>query len=139
MQRESKLTNEAERNLTKELANNIGKALEDVSRATGTVAHLYKNLDVGAAAGQGTVNPNSYEGVFKSLVDEAGVVRGGSGGNQDEEMKEEEKSGSSEEPTEVLMDIINHMWVQEDIMKMFTGNLAELGHIPSKFWDCLVQ
>ena len=51
MQRESKLTNEAERNMTKELANNIGKALEDVSRATGTVAHLYKNLDVGSAPG----------------------------------------------------------------------------------------
>lgn len=51
MQREGRLQNEAERNLTKELANNIGKALEDVSRATGTVAHLYKNLEVGTAAG----------------------------------------------------------------------------------------
>ena len=51
MQREGRLQNEAERNLTKELANDIGKTLEDVSRATGTVAHLYKNLDVGAAAG----------------------------------------------------------------------------------------
>ena len=91
MQRESRLQNEAERNLTKELANNIGRALEDVSRATGTVAHLYKNLDMGNASGQGSVNPNSYEGVFKSLIEEAGVVRGGGAGNRDEEMKEEEK------------------------------------------------
>ena len=97
MQRESKLTGEAERNLTKELANNIGKALEDISRATGTVAHLYKNLEVGAAPGQGSVNPNNYEGVFRSLVQEAGVVRGGSGG-QDEEMKEEEQKVRGDEP-----------------------------------------
>lgn len=79
MQREAKLQNEAERNLTKELANNLGKALEDVSRASGTVAHLFKNLDMGSASGQGRVNPNSYDDVFKALIQEAGVVRGGRG------------------------------------------------------------
>ena len=48
MQREGQLQNEAERKLTQELANNLGKALEDISRATGSVAHLYKTIDFGA-------------------------------------------------------------------------------------------
>ena len=48
MQRESLLTQEAERKLTEEMAHNIGKALEDISRATGAVAHFYKTLSIGA-------------------------------------------------------------------------------------------
>lgn len=44
MQRESLLTNPRDRNLTNELANNIGRALEEVARATGAVAHLYRNI-----------------------------------------------------------------------------------------------
>ena len=47
MQRESLLVSEAERKLTQELANNLGKALEDISRATGSVAHFYKTLQIG--------------------------------------------------------------------------------------------
>jgi hypothetical protein len=47
MQRESQITNEAERKLTEELAGNIGKCLEDISRATGSVAHMYKTVEMG--------------------------------------------------------------------------------------------
>lgn len=44
MQRESLMTGQGERQMTQEMANQIGAALEDVSRATGAVAHFYKTL-----------------------------------------------------------------------------------------------
>ena len=53
-------------------------------------------------------------------------------------MKEEEKQ-SGAEPADVLMPIITTMWVQEDVIKIFTGNFAELGHLPAKFYDALKE
>ncbi len=44
LQRESLLVNQRDRQMTSEMANNIGRALEEVSRATGSVAHLYRTL-----------------------------------------------------------------------------------------------
>jgi len=44
LQRESLLTNPRDRHMTNELANNLGRALEEVARATGSVAHLYRTL-----------------------------------------------------------------------------------------------
>jgi hypothetical protein len=46
LQRESLLTNPRDRNVTQEMANNIGKALEDLARATGSVAHFYRSLQI---------------------------------------------------------------------------------------------
>jgi len=46
MQRESLLVNSRDRQLTNEMANNLGRALEEVSRATGAVAHLYRTLQI---------------------------------------------------------------------------------------------
>ena len=47
MQRESLIINEAERKMTQDLAGDIGKCLEDISRATGSVAHFYKSVELG--------------------------------------------------------------------------------------------
>ena len=44
LQRESILTNARDRHMTNEMANNLGRALEEISRATGSVAHLYRTL-----------------------------------------------------------------------------------------------
>jgi hypothetical protein len=46
MQRESLLVNSRDRQLTNEMANNLGRALEEISRATGAVAHLYRTLQI---------------------------------------------------------------------------------------------
>lgn len=40
------MTGQAERELTQEMVRNLGKALEDVSRATGSVAHFYRTLEM---------------------------------------------------------------------------------------------
>ena len=49
MQRESLLPGAAERQLTEEMAHSIGNALEDISRAAGSVAHFYKTLSMGGS------------------------------------------------------------------------------------------
>jgi hypothetical protein len=46
LQRESLLVNQRDRRMTSEMANSIGRALEEVSRATGAVAHLYRTLQI---------------------------------------------------------------------------------------------
>ena len=57
------------------MANNLGKALEDVSRATGSIAHLYRTLDLGTSGATAKCQPLDYDAVFKALVEETGAVR----------------------------------------------------------------
>jgi hypothetical protein len=75
MQRESQLNNEAERKLTQELANNIGKALEDISRATGAVAHLYKSVDMGTSGANAKVQAKDWEESFSKIIEEVGSIQ----------------------------------------------------------------
>jgi len=37
------------------MANDLGQALEDISRATGSVAHFYKTLEMGTSGAQAKV------------------------------------------------------------------------------------
>lgn len=75
MQRESFIQSQPERELTQDLANQLGQALEDVSRATGAVAHLYKSLKMGANGAAATVEANSNLPTFQNIIDETGSVR----------------------------------------------------------------
>lgn len=64
--------------MTQEMANQIGAALEDVSRATGAVAHFYKTLQFGQNGSSASVNVGGYQDVFKPMIEEVGsVVPGG--------------------------------------------------------------
>ena len=47
LQRESLQTNAEHRRQTSELANQIGEALEEVARVSGSAAHMYKTLKIG--------------------------------------------------------------------------------------------
>ena len=40
------------------MANNIGRALEELSRAAGSVAHFYRTIQLNDAPGQGRCDPN---------------------------------------------------------------------------------
>ena len=79
MQRESLLTSAAERQLTEQMAKNIGNALEDISRATGAVAHFYKSLQMGNSGSDATLNVRSNLSTFQPIIDEVQSVRGGAG------------------------------------------------------------
>lgn len=75
LQRESLITDAAQRQELQELARQVGSILEDISRATGSVAHFYKNLELGSAPGQGKTQPQVFDKTFESLIKECEVLK----------------------------------------------------------------
>ena len=57
------------------MCQDVGKALEDISRATGAVAHFYKTLEMANAGAQAKCNIRQYEQPFAAIVQEVGSVR----------------------------------------------------------------
>lgn len=51
MSRESLITNVDHRRQAAELCMALGGALEEVSKATGSTAHIYKNMEIGPQPG----------------------------------------------------------------------------------------
>ena len=74
LQRESLLNNPRDRQLTQEMANNLGRALEDISRATGSVAHFYRTLNLTEGVGQGRTDLTGYANEFGPIVALTGSV-----------------------------------------------------------------
>lgn len=65
----------AQRQLTQQMANQLGQALEDVSRATGSVAHFYKTLNIGATGAEATLEMCGFEQSFRPIIEEVGAIR----------------------------------------------------------------
>ena len=67
--------------------------MEDISRATGAVAHFYKTLDMADTGANASVDFASNAATFQAIIDEVGSVQrmGGSAGPA-EESKEERKA-----------------------------------------------
>jgi len=75
----------------------IGTALEEVSKATGSVAHFYKKFEMGPNPGQCRLKTKEYDPLFESIVRETGVIgnRAGAASADDEEEKKEEPAEES--------------------------------------------
>jgi hypothetical protein len=56
------------------MANKIGEALEHVSRCTGTVAHLYRNLNIGASANQVRLDSSNFHEDFRPMISNLGTI-----------------------------------------------------------------
>lgn len=56
------------------MAGDIGKCLEDISRATGSVAHLYKSIEMGRNGAQSKVKAGEFEQCFSKIIEEVGSV-----------------------------------------------------------------
>lgn len=69
MQREGQMHNPEDRAETQEMANQIGKALEELARASAASAHLFSNLRIGEAPGQFRVSNNARP-EFQPFVDD---------------------------------------------------------------------
>lgn len=74
LQRESLLTNPDHRRQTCEMAIVLGSLFEEVSKATGSVAHFYKNMEIGPNPGMVRTEPNSFDPIFRNLVESTGSV-----------------------------------------------------------------
>jgi len=77
MQRESLLTVASHRHKTAELAMVLGECLEEVSRITGSVAHLYKNMEIGPQPGNFRLDVQSFDAMFEPLISATGAVQVG--------------------------------------------------------------
>jgi hypothetical protein len=64
MQRESLLTNADHRRQTAEMAIVLGSMLEELAKATGSVAHLYKHLEIGPNPGECRINATQFDPMF---------------------------------------------------------------------------
>lgn len=74
LQRESLLTNQDHRRQTCEMAIVLGAALEELAKASGSVAHLYKKMEIGPDPGMVRIEPNSFDPMFKPIIDDTGSV-----------------------------------------------------------------
>ena len=75
MQRESLLTTSGERQLTQDMVRDLGKAMEDISRATGSVAHFYKTLEMSDSGASAKVDMKGNQASLQALIDEVGSVQ----------------------------------------------------------------
>jgi hypothetical protein len=82
LQRESLLTNPRDRQLTSEMTNSIGRALEEVSRATGSVAHFYRTLHIQEQPGQCRLDTRAFNPEFRPIIEQVGSIVAGPSGVQ---------------------------------------------------------
>ena len=120
------------------MANDIGKALEDISRATGAVAHFYKTLKLGDSGSSATLNVRGNEPSFQAIIDEVQSVRGGvqtdsSAAQNSQSQPQQEESKSEDQVFQTLTGLLK----KEDMMKFMMGKLDELAHIPPLVHDTL--
>jgi hypothetical protein len=52
----------------------LGAAFEELAKASGSVAHLYKNIEIGPSPGMVRIEPNSFDPMFKLIIDNTGSV-----------------------------------------------------------------
>lgn len=52
----------------------LGAIMEELSRASGSVAHFYKHLEIGPTLGVCKIEPNKFDPMFKSIIDHTGAV-----------------------------------------------------------------
>ena len=53
----------------------LGGALEEVAKATGSTAHLYKNFEIGPQPGQCRLETQSFDEMFEPIIRHTGSVR----------------------------------------------------------------
>ena len=75
MSRESLITNPDHRRQAAELCIVLGSALEEVSKATGSTAHIYKNMEMGPNPGQCRLDTQGYNQMFEQIIRSTGSVR----------------------------------------------------------------
>lgn len=52
----------------------LGAAFEELAKASGSVAHFYKNMEIGPEPGMVRIEPNSFDPMFKLIINDTGSV-----------------------------------------------------------------
>ena len=117
------------------MANQLGQALEDVSRATGAVAHFYKTLNIGATGAQATLETCGFEQSFRGIIEEVGSIR-----NIPATGAPSAQLAAAARPSPPAVDLLNAMRdiVQpQDLMKWMMGQYDQLDHISQGVYKVL--
>lgn len=117
------------------MANQLGQALEDVSRATGAVAHFYKTLNIGASGAQATLETCGFEPSFRPIIEEVGSIQ-----NIPAEGAASSQPVAAARPAPPTVDLLNAMRdiVQpQDLMKWMMGQFNQLDHISQGVYKVL--
>lgn len=125
MQRESLINGAADREELQSVARQIGSILEDVSRATGSVAHFFKNIEVGQTSGQSRTQSQSYDKTFEAIVKECEVLR------QVGRPGEQPQAPAAQEQAAVLPELFSIV-DNQDMIKMMMRKFTELNHVLGK-------
>jgi hypothetical protein len=117
------------------MANQLGQALEDVSRATGAVAHFYKTLNIGATGAQATLETCGFEQSFRPIIEEVGSIR-----NIPAAGAPSTQPAAAAGPSPPAVDLLSAMRdiVQpQDLMKWMMGQHGQLDHISQGVYKVL--
>lgn len=117
------------------MANQLGQALEDVSRATGSVAHFYKTLNIGATGAQATLDTCGFEQSFRPIIEEVGAIR-----NIPAAGASSTQPAAAARPSPPAVDLLNAMRdvVQpQDLMKWMLSQFNQLDHISQGVYKVL--
>ena len=122
------------------MANQIGAALEDVSRATGAVAHFYKTLQIGENGSAASVNVGGYADVFKPMIEEVGSVV--PGGNSASSAPQQQPPAQPQSPPIEKVDVIaklRDIIQPQDMMNFMMGQYPKLEHISKRTHQILKE
>ena len=147
LQRENILTNEGHRRKTNEMAVMIGEALEELSKASGSVAHLYKKMAIGPNPGQCRLKINEYDPLFESIVRDTNVIMSDNQDQAASSQEEEKKSGpaaaeesktpqaaaasKSEEDARIMARMASQ-FNQLEMLTIVMGNFQQINHFKAR-------
>ena len=125
----------------------IGTALEELTKATGAVAHLYKKFEMGPNPGQSRVKTQEFDPLFEGIIRETGVVsvggnRAAAASGVEEEKKaapagqaEESKTAAAEAPKGDDALILARMageFPQLEMLTIVMGNFQQIKNFKAR-------
>lgn len=128
LQRESLLTNADHRRQTCEMAIVLGSLFEELSKATGSVAHFYKNMEIGPNPGMVRIEPTSFDPIFRSLVENTGSVNPQA--QRQEAPREEVKE--AEEYFELFLEELADEFNPIEMMQLMKGNVKGIPNLADR-------
>jgi hypothetical protein len=123
LQRESLVTNAEHRQQIEDMANVLGSMFEHLSKASGSVAHFYKNMEIGPNPGMCRIEPNSFDPVFRSIIESTGSVN-----PRQEQRQESAREESKQVPDydEWFLEEMSEEFNMIEMMQLMKGNTSQV-------------
>jgi len=127
LQRESLMTDPEHRQQTAEMAVVIGVMLEELAKASGSVAHLYKKIEIGPSPGNVRIYAEDYNPMFKTIIENTGAVNPAASQIQETSQmphQAPQEESKEEDYDELLLEELADEFSIMEMMQLMKGNLA---------------